>query len=55
VAEYLQQQTAIFEKNPKQADALFPVEIPGHNRVETAAWAALSSALINLDEFITRE
>ena len=52
---YLHKQVQLLEQNPKQAEQLFPVELPDHARVETAAWTALSSAILNLDEFITRE
>jgi hypothetical protein len=55
VAAYLHKQVRLLEQNPKQAEELFPVDLPGHARVETAAWTALSSAILNLDEFITRE
>ena len=55
VDAYLRRQVQLLEQNPKQAGELFPVDLPGHARVETAAWTALSSAILNLDEFITRE
>ncbi|MFN0105326.1 MAG: PSD1 and planctomycete cytochrome C domain-containing protein [Bryobacteraceae bacterium] len=53
--EYYKQQTGIFEKDSAAAAALFPLEIPGVSRIETAVWTALASAILNLDEFITRE
>jgi hypothetical protein len=34
---------------------IFPVELRGVSNIEAAAWVALSSVLLNLDEFITRE
>ncbi|MEX2260935.1 MAG: PSD1 and planctomycete cytochrome C domain-containing protein [Bryobacteraceae bacterium] len=55
VEAYLHKQVQLLERNPKQAEELFPLDLPGHARVETAAWTALSSAVLNLDEFITRE
>jgi hypothetical protein len=55
VNAYLRKQVQLLEPNPKQAEELFPVDMPGHARVEAAAWTALSSAVMNLDEFITRE
>ncbi|MEO7652754.1 MAG: PSD1 and planctomycete cytochrome C domain-containing protein [Bryobacteraceae bacterium] len=55
VDAYLRKQIQLLEQNPKQAEELFPVELPGHGHVETAAWTGLSSAILNLDEFITRE
>jgi hypothetical protein len=55
VETYLRKQVQLLEQNPKQAGELFPLDLPGHARVETAAWTALASAILNLDEFITRE
>lgn len=55
VDSYLLKQTGLLEQNPQQAQAMFPVEFPGHGQIEGAAWTALASALLNLDEFITRE
>ncbi len=52
---YYQQQTRLFEQDPTAAATLFPLEIPGVSRIETAAWTGLASAMLNLDEFITRE
>ncbi|MBM3725302.1 MAG: DUF1549 domain-containing protein [Acidobacteria bacterium] len=52
---YYQQQTGLFERDAKAAAVLFPLEVPGVSRVETAAWTGLASAILNLDEFITRE
>jgi hypothetical protein len=54
-SEYLERQTAIFAIDPASAQALSPVEIPGVSRIEAAAWTGLASAILNLDEFITRE
>ena len=53
--EYYQQQVQIFEKEPKSAELFFPLETQDHSRIELAAWTGLSSALLNLDEFISRE
>jgi hypothetical protein len=36
-------------------ELLAPVVVPGAALVESAAWTALASAILNLDEFITRE
>jgi hypothetical protein len=52
---YYQRQTQIFEQEPGAAEKLAPVELAGVSRIETAAWTGLSSVLLNLDEFITRE
>ena len=37
------------------AESLFPIDLEGESRIEAAAWVGLSSILLNLDEFITRE
>jgi hypothetical protein len=55
LSEYYQQQVQIFEKEPKSAELFFPVETQDHSRIELAAWTGLASALLNLDEFISRE
>jgi len=54
-AAYYRQQALLFEKDPAAAVALFPLEMPGVARTESAAWTGLVSAILNLDEFITRE
>jgi hypothetical protein len=48
---YLQQQRAIFASDPKSAADLLQDQPAGTD----AAWIALASVLLNLDEFITRE
>jgi hypothetical protein len=55
VESFLHDQIQSYEKQPERAAELFPLGLPGHGRAETAAWTALSSAILNLDEFITRE
>jgi len=55
LAEYYLQQVQIFEQDSAAAQLVFPVEMQGHSRAEMAAWTSLGSALLNLDEFITRE
>ena len=52
---YYRRQIRILEQEPGSAEKLAPVEIAGVSRIETAAWTGLSSVLLNLDEFITRE
>ena len=51
--QFFEKQKAIFEKEPKSVDALASRAAP--DRVGEAAWVTLSSVLLNLDEFITRE
>ncbi|MBX7208614.1 MAG: PSD1 and planctomycete cytochrome C domain-containing protein [Verrucomicrobiaceae bacterium] len=48
---YLQQQRAIFSSDPKSAADL----LQDQSASSDAAWIALASVLLNLDEFITRE
>lgn len=51
--QFFTKQKAIFERDPPSVDAL--VSPDASDRAEQAAWIALSSVLLNLDEFITRE
>jgi hypothetical protein len=53
LAKFFQKQKSIFEQEPASVNALVPPG--GQDRVGQAAWVALSSVLLNLDEFITRE
>jgi len=55
LSDYYRNQTQIFEQEPGAAEKLAPVELAGVSPLETAAWTGLSSVLLNLDEFITRE
>jgi hypothetical protein len=55
LAEYYRKQLQAMEREPALAAALAPAEASGATPAEAAAWTALSSALLNLDEFITRE
>lgn len=48
-------QRGILERNPSSGDALFALKLPGVSRLDGAAWVTLASALLNLDEFLTRE
>jgi hypothetical protein len=49
---FFDRQKAIFEKEPESVNSL--VSWDAGNRMEEAAWVALSSVLLNLDEFFTR-
>ena len=53
--DYHSEQTVIFDSEPKLAKDFMPFDVPGMNPAEAAAWAGVSSVLLNLDEFITRE
>ena len=55
LTDYYVRQTRIFEQEPGAAEELAPLELAGVSRLETAVWTGLSSVLLNLDEFITRE
>ena len=55
MAEYYHTQTGILENDPESAEKLFALRLPGVSRVEGATWVGVSSVLLNLDEFITRE
>ena len=50
-----ERQRAILERTPESVEQLFAVEIPGVSQLDAATWVALGSALLNLDEFLTRE
>ena len=49
-----ERQKEILRKDSAAAASIFPADI-GVDRTEAAAWVGLSSVLLNLDEFITRE
>jgi hypothetical protein len=50
------QQNEILERDPKAKQALFAAKtVEGVEGTEIAGWVGLSSILLNLDEFITRE
>lgn len=55
VEAYLRRQRLYFDNHPKSAAEIFPVELAGPGRSEGPAWTMLSSAVLNLDEFLTRE
>ena len=50
-----ERQKEILASDPERAETLFPIELAGVSRTEGAAWVGVSSVLLNLDEFITRE
>jgi hypothetical protein len=53
---FLSQQREEFRQTPADAQALLPVPLPAETEIpEGAAWTALARALLNLDEFVTRE
>ena len=48
-------QREILERTPRSAEKLFAVNLPGVDRLDGATWVSIGSALLNLDEFLTRE
>lgn len=52
---YLNQQRALFESDPVALGEVIGEGAAEHFAAERAAWIALASVLLNLDEFITRE
>ncbi|QDT97138.1 PSD1 and planctomycete cytochrome C domain-containing protein [Gimesia aquarii] len=53
--KYLEQQKTLFNNEPSSLRELLLESTPQGDPVEYAAWIALSSVLLNLDETITRE
>ena len=51
----LERQEAIIDRSPQTPGKLAPFEVEGVDPTEQAAWVTMSSVLLNLDEFITRE
>jgi hypothetical protein len=55
LAAYFQKQLDTFRADPKAAATMFPRKLDGIDPVEAAAWTGVSSVLLNLHEFITRD
>ena len=55
IEQYYQAQLRLLDSEPKAVREWYPVDLPGHERIEAAAWTGVSRLLLNLDEFITRE
>jgi hypothetical protein len=56
LARLLEKERAAFAKSPDEAKKQPPAELPkGVDAAEFAAWTAVARAVLNLDEFITRE
>ena len=53
--KYLDQQIQIFGQEPERATELSTAKVKGCDAKEAAAWVSLSSVMLNLDEFITKE
>lgn len=52
---FLREQEQAFAADPTAALKLYPLPVQGSTPAKAAAWTALASVLLNLDEFITRE
>jgi mono/diheme cytochrome c family protein len=52
---YFNRQRDSLKSEPDAVPAMFPNRVDGTDPVDAAAWTGLSSVLLNLDEFITRE
>ena len=48
-------QRRILGHTPESVAKLFAIEIPGVSQLDGATWVTLGSAILNLDEFLTRE
>ncbi len=53
LTEYFRQQQQMLDS--ETAQVLFPLDLDGVDRIQAAAWVGLSSVLLNLDEFVSRE
>ncbi len=48
-------QRAILERTPESVKQLFGFDLPGIAPIDGATWVVMGSALLNLDEFLSRE
>ena len=56
VSEFLGKQRAFYKANPEKANQIAPMNSPKRLKpAESATWTVVARALMNLDEFITRE
>jgi hypothetical protein len=55
LGKYFDEMLASLQSKPDTVNALFPNRIEGVGQMEAAAWTSVSRALLNLEEFITRE
>ncbi len=55
LASYFEEQKELLATDSASISLLAPNDLPGVERIETAAWTAVGRALMNLDAFITRE
>lgn len=55
LAGYFEKQRQILQREKQSSAALFPNQVDGVDPIEAGAWTVLSSVLLNLDEFLTRD
>jgi len=55
VTVFVERQTGVYREDPKAAEAVAPGGTTDVSRPVAAAWTAACRALLNTDEFITRE
>jgi hypothetical protein len=53
--EYMQTQRSILARDPKAVESIAPRHLPDVEPIEMAVWTGVSSVLLNLHEFITRD
>jgi hypothetical protein len=53
--KYYHEQFALFRETPNAVEEMFPNRPEGIDPIELAAWTGVSSVLLNLHEFITRD
>jgi len=55
IRAYFHRQSEILHREPASINKIFPFKIEGVDPLTAATWVGVSRALLNLDEFITRE
>lgn len=55
LASYLERRLQLSRKNPKAAESIPTADLPSVDPAEAVAWFGASRALLNSDEFLTRE
>jgi hypothetical protein len=55
LAEYFVAQKGLLDSDAGAAADWYPLSLEGVDRMDAAAWTAVSRVLLNLDEFVTRE
>jgi hypothetical protein len=55
VSAYFEKREEMLKRDPESAARMFPGKLEGMDPAATGAWVGVSRALLNLDEFMTRE